>query len=268
MQAVQLSRSLCGFDSRPGALQSSDPARSVRGSTHMTVLRDHERLVKALRHLAPRVQRSTDRAWSREPALRVIDCVLSLNRNYDLFVVPRLNRFERDFPEIHTVNDLRTKIAAYLSPDDFVRTTLDYNHEARAVTLANVTNWLARISGRGTRDQELIKLEQWAKNASPHNELTSLNIRGFGLAGFQYMRMLFGANTTKPDIRICEWTAQAIGHPVSPLLALRLLEQAAPEAGVSLRDVDTTIWETLARGSHPLHKSRLPRGRGRGSTAG
>ena len=35
---------------------------------------------------------SVDRAWSREPALRVIDCVLSLRRNYDLFVVPRLSQ--------------------------------------------------------------------------------------------------------------------------------------------------------------------------------
>jgi len=30
---------------------------------------------------------------------RVIDCVLSLNRNYDSFVVPRLDSFERRHPE-------------------------------------------------------------------------------------------------------------------------------------------------------------------------
>ena len=29
-----------------------------------------------------------------------------------------------------------------------------------------------------------------------------VGVRGFGLAGFQYMRMLFGAQTAKPDIHI------------------------------------------------------------------
>ena len=53
----------------------------------------------------------------------------------------------------------------------------------------------------------------------------------------------------KPDIRICQWVEKAVGHPVSPRQALQLLEAAAAEVGVSLRDADTTIWEKLARGS-------------------
>jgi hypothetical protein len=85
------------------------------------------------------------------------------------------------------------------------------------------------------------------KAAGHRDGHSALGIRGFGLAGFQYLRMLFGANTTKPDIRICAWVAAAVGHPISPIRALRLLERAAPEACVYLRDVDTTIWEMLAR---------------------
>ena len=30
----------------------------------------------------------------RPPAVKVIDCVLSLNRRYEIFVVPRLNTFK------------------------------------------------------------------------------------------------------------------------------------------------------------------------------
>ena len=72
-------------------------------------------------------------------------------------------------------------------------------------------------------------------------------IRGFGLAGFQYLRMLFGANTTKPDLHIRRYVGHCIGEPVTDMRALQLLEPAAKEAGISLRDFDTTIWERSAR---------------------
>lgn len=41
--------------------------------------------------------------------------------------------------------------------------------------------------------------------------------------------------------------AGGVGHPVSDVDALQLLERAATEAGVVLRDLDTTIWEESAR---------------------
>lgn len=210
---------------------------------------DHQRLVKALRQLAPSIRKSADSAWTREPALRVIDCVLSLNRNYDRFVVPRLNRFEQSHPRVRSVRELNSEIGKFKSPHRFVLETLQYRHEARAVTLANVVNRLLSISGNCSRDRnrELAILESWAKDA-PSDRQAKLGIQGFGLAGFQYLRMLFGANTTKPDRRVCQWVATAIGHQVSSLRALALLEHAAPEAGVCLRDMDTTIWESLARG--------------------
>ena len=212
----------------------------------MAAATDHERLINALRQLAPSVRRSTDASWSRAPAVRVIDCVLSLNRNYDRFVVPRIDHFEQNFPKVRSVADLSLEIATYPSAHEFLLNNLRYKHEARAVTLESVVNWLVTISGNGTRDAQLAQLESWAKTAS-YDGHSGLGIRGFGLAGFQYLRMLFGANTTKPDIRICEWVAEAVGHSVSPIAALRLLECAALEANVNLRDVDTTIWEMLAR---------------------
>jgi hypothetical protein len=213
----------------------------------MTALTDHERLIDALRHLAPSVRTSADGSWRRPPALRVIDCVLSLNRNYDRFVVPRLDCFQRNFPEICSVGELNEEIARYQSAHEFVVKTLGYKHEARAVTLGSVASWLVTISGNGARNAQLAELECWAR-AAPSDGYRTLGIRGFGLAGFQYLRMLFGANTTKPDIRICEWVAVAVGHPISPVRALHLLERAAPEANINLRDADTTIWEMLARG--------------------
>jgi hypothetical protein len=216
---------------------------------------DFEQLVSALRRLAPSIRESEDRAWSREPALRVLDCVLSLNRNYDRFVVPRLDFFEHTFPQVCSVGELSAEIKKHPSPHEFVRRSLNYNHEDRAATLAGVVGRLVTICGEGARVAQLTNLEKWAGGA-PCDGYRTFGVRGFGLAGYQYLRMLFGANTTKPDIRICQLVAEAIGRPLSPMETLRLLERAAAETNVRLRDVDTTIWEMLARGESPLRPKK------------
>jgi hypothetical protein len=209
---------------------------------------DRARLVATLRQLAPSVRKSSDRAWVREPAVRVIDCVLSLMRRYDSFVVPRLDQFERRHPDIRTVADLQRLIAGFRSADRFVTEALDYRHEERAATLNAVVNWLVSISGSGSAAEQLANIQRWASAAQPSDHM-ALGIRGFALGGFQCMRMLFGANTTKPDVHICRFVESSVGHRVSDVEALELLEEAAGEVGIVLRDLDTTIWESSARGA-------------------
>lgn len=210
---------------------------------------DVERLATTLLELKPSIGRSTDPAWTRCPALKVLDCVLSLNRNYDSFVVPRLDRFEVIRPEVKSVIDLLTVIEANNSPNQFVIDNLNYHHKERAGTLYGVTKWLASISKVDVSSEiQLENLKMWAANASPI-KCDRPQIRGFGLAGFQYLRMLFDANTTKPDIYICRFVEKSIGRHVDPMSALKLLELAAQRSGVRLRDLDTTIWEAAARHS-------------------
>ena len=192
------------------------------------------------------VKESSDPAWSRPPALRVIDCVLSLNRSYDSFVVPRLDRFTLRYPSVRSVSDLDRMVASSISPHQFVLNHLNYNHEARANTLAATLKWLVTIGGRGSEQEQVANLECWAADARPE-DYCDLAIRGFGLAGYQYLRMLFGANTAKPDIYILRFVMSRLGRRVSPLNALRLLERAARMSGVRLRDLDTSIWEASAR---------------------
>ncbi len=128
-------------------------------------------------------------------------------------------------PHVCTVPDLKALVAGFASPHEFVRETLQYNHDLRARTLADVVVWVAGISGNGPPGDQCACLKAWATCA----------------------RFADGADTTKPDIRICRRVECAIGCPVSPAKALALLERAAPEAGVSLRAADTTIWERAAR---------------------
>jgi hypothetical protein len=172
--------------------------------------------------------------------------VLSLNRTYDSFVVPRLDRFEQNHSSIRTIADLQKLIADYSSAPVFVARCLDYNDDARSVTLSKVVDWLVKVADDGDYDTQMSNLLRWASNSKPEDHFR-LGIAGFGLGGFQYLRMLFGANTTKPDVHIQRYVASCVGHRVSDVQALALLESAAAEADVSLRDLDTTIWERSAR---------------------
>jgi len=210
---------------------------------------DSEQLAAALRRDFPNVAPSANPAWSRAPALRVIDCVLSHNRHYDDFVVPRLNAFEGRFPAVETILQLRALINSYRSPAAFANDALNYNDPSRATTLRTVVEYLVRTALGGS-GPELEQLKAWAEHARPQDYL-ALQIPGFALAEFQYLRVLFGANTMKPDVRISRYVASAIGHSVSDVQALLLLEDAGRLVGLRLRDIDTTIWEDSARQRRP-----------------
>ncbi len=241
----------CLAGNEPGKRTASAPVTRRRSSNNIrrtgTQDGDIERLAEALRRDFPEAKPSEDRAWSRAPAVRIIDCVLSLNRQYDAFVVRRLNKFEKDHPQITSVRSLRNLIDKSPTPADFLREVLDYNHDDRAGILYAVINYLLEIVKNESVETEISRLELWAQNTHPE-EHVQLGIRGFALAGFQYLRMLFGANTTKPDTHICSYVEEAVGHPVSDLGALKLLEAAAKRQSILLRNADTNIWEKRARG--------------------
>ena len=182
---------------------------------------------------------------SRPPAVRVIDCVLSLNRPYDTFVVPRLKIFMGNHPEIRHITELAEFMASYPTPHAFVQQELDYNHEDRARILHEVVMFLCTIVQQTSTIPEEKALKQWAVQAQ--SETHRLNIRGFGPAGFQYLCMLFGVDTTKPDIYIIRFVSKILERNVSDLEAHALLEAASERVGVSVRAVDSYIWKRGAR---------------------
>jgi hypothetical protein len=206
---------------------------------------DIEVVIAAIAKLGP-IKPSTDIAWSRPSALKVIDCVLSLNRNYDKFVVPRLDKFASNNGSVIQIQDLSAAIAAYPSPTAFVEKALDYKDSARAEILSAVVNYLLREVKRLAKASEEESLSQWAQEMRPQDYLT-IGIHGFGLAGFQYLRMLFGANTSKPDVHIRNFVGGALKRPVTDLVALQMLEKVAEKTNIRLRDIDTTVWEKSAR---------------------
>ncbi len=181
------------------------------------------------------------------PPLDVLDCVLSLNRSYDRFCLPRVERFQRQQPGIDSLAKLLSLIRSYSSPLEFSIHELDYNHQARAETLVGVLKFLLRVEGKYPGISEWDRLHAWANSASP-SDYTSVGTRGFGLAGFQYLRILFGAQTVKPDVHIRRFVSDSVGHAVSDTDAIALLEQAGKQLEWRIADLDYAVWEMLARG--------------------
>jgi len=156
-----------------------------------------ELLLRAIERDYPTIRPSTDPARSRSPALRVIDCVLSLNRRYDAFVVPRLVAFEHAWPTVTSVLALRELIDSFASPIEFMEHCLNYRDAARAITLRRVVDYLIITSRQyeGSAEEEL--LQRWAVGARP-SDFTKVRAAGFGLAGFQYLRMLSAQTQQSP----------------------------------------------------------------------
>lgn len=207
----------------------------VFADPRLNALRDAAETLEEPNEFAP------DWIEQRSPAARVIDCVLSLNRDYNKIVVPRLNRFERNCPLVRTVTELQATIAQFPGPEAFMSQTLHYDHPDRANTLSGVVNWLVPIAGEGLEQEQLPRLTQWAVEARPSN-YRDVHVRGFGLAGFQYLRMLFGACTIKPDVYVLRFVRRQLGR-CSPENSIALLEALARSVGLCARHLDLTIWE-------------------------
>ncbi len=210
-----------------------------------------------LKQIASDVSTPTGSEWSYPPAIKVIDCVLSLNRKYDTFVVPRLKTFMNNHPETQRVVELAKLIANYPTPHAFVQQELNYNHEDRAKTLDAVVKYLCTIiDGTKTLEEEKKGLTQWAIESKPH-DYQVLKIKGFGIAGFQYLRMLFGVDTTKPDVHIIRYLSDILNRRVSTTESLLLLESASARAGLSVRGVDSYIWKKGARPTKTTDNAEL-----------
>lgn len=213
--------------------------------------RDAKRLVERVRADFPAPSATPPPVWDGAPPLKVIDCVLSLNRPYDRVVAPRVEAFARSRPDIRTCADLRAALLAG-TPEAFLREYLDTRDAARATTLLGVVEFALDAQERFSEHEgEEQRLHAWAVDARPGDYL-AVGVRGFALSGFQYLRLLFGADTTKPDRHIIRYVTEAIGRNatgrlVSDVEALYAIERAAQLGGFSAAWLDYEIWKRATR---------------------
>lgn len=180
------------------------------------------------------------------PSLNVLDCVLSLHTRYDAVVLPRIRNFEAKFPDVRDLAGLQEQMSRYGTPLEFFQRELNFNGARKSEMLRGVISYLLTVQNTCEGATEYDRLAGWAQSVKPQ-EAYQVGVPGFGLAGFQYLRMLFGAQTTKPDVHVRRFVADAVRRPVTDWEALALLDQAAARAELPLREVDGAIWARAAR---------------------
>jgi hypothetical protein len=118
-----------------------------------------------------------------------MDAVLSIRRKYYAFVVPRLEYFRKNCPEIKSLQAILALIHS-VGHEEFCK-LWNYNHLARVQLLeALVQRFITYVTEINFQD-ELKGMQHWANNAQPQ-DYQHFGVKGVGLATFQYLRMLLG----------------------------------------------------------------------------
>ena len=187
---------------------------------------------------------------------RVLGCVLSLHRKWDAFAVPRLTEFRKNHPNVNTLLDLCQLVARCGGPERFYDTELNYRYPQAAEMFGRVLDYLTRETARYPGGTEMERCRNWATSVSVDGYRgiwKGSNIPLFGIAGWQYLRMLFGADTCKPDIAVKEFVEDCLGRWLSDHLVVALMERAAPMASAlksfpqPVPEADHRIWQQYNR---------------------
>jgi len=170
----------------------------------------------------------------------VLDAVLSINRKYYDFVVPRLIHIHKNYPNIKTLLDLSD---LFKKETDF-SLVWQYNHQERAAVLYRLVHKL--LSFVKNIDNELIELRYWAQDAS-YTDFKNFCVFGIGIATFQYIRILLGADTVKPDVHIKRFVVDLCNvQHISDQIIVEPFDELGKENDISVRLLDKHIWSKYA----------------------
>ena len=162
----------------------------------------------------------------RMPAIALIEVVLAANRNYNLHVLPNINRLKTDFPDLVTFDDLN-KILVELTEHEFYK-VWGPRDEKKYTTLKNILSSVQPYKTENTQLSDFEIMKNWADDVdikNYKNDIIGIH-RNIAIATIQHLRMAFGANTVKPDQRVIEVLENEFGlKNISQLDSINVVEQ-------------------------------------------
>jgi hypothetical protein len=174
--------------------------------------------------------------------LMVVDVVLSNQRRYDRIVTPLLNRWREEVRQAGGDQSLKWLVDHPLSSPTYpLRRT-------ESATIANVALGLLRFgSDYGLDEDEACTT--WAMSVHGLELAPKLDpyvgaVSGIGPALFAYTRILCGADTIKPDVRVIR-ELQSLGVALpsgDPIAGFVVAACMAYELRISLVELDQLLW--------------------------
>jgi hypothetical protein len=147
--------------------------------------------------------------------------------------------------EIRTMADLQSGLLPF--PDDEKGNTAlaqhlwGYNLWTRAHLLRGLVDYFDQI---GVRDQP--SLRAWAADSEFKRDFEG-RVKGLGFAVYKSLVLRQGVDTVKPDVHVRRFVEAAIGHRVSDVEVVTLVEDAAKVLGLRASVLDWSIWESQRR---------------------
>ena len=209
---------------------------------------DDTQAVAALRTVIDRIPRRPD-VWVRASensghvGAVLAEAALQAGLNYEAVVVPRVKRFVKAYPSAACVSGL----AAVLASGD-VTAVLGIKNARKCRTFSDLAHLLVteRVD---TADQFRAWLER------PDSRAKLLGVPGVGVKTAAYVRLLVGLPAIAIDVHLRRAASQ-VGVVGTDEELERLFTLAAAEAGISLAELDGSLWQDGAENAKVRRQSR------------
>ena len=170
------------------------------------------------------------------PVLTLIDTVLSINRQYNSFVKPRIKLIKDS--DINSFDKLSKELE---KGDKHFMSLWNYKHAQRIELLRNLLLYFINYKNDNNIKDDLEALKKWGEESSVE-KYKDWDIKGIGFTTYQYLRMLCGANTVKPDIHILRTVTNGVGRKLSLKDNVKIIEDISRKMDIKARDLDHAIW--------------------------
>jgi len=168
------------------------------------------------------------------------DAILSVRRKYKEVVQPIIDRIrnhklhERSLEQVVQIIDERG--AQYLMD------LWQYQDEGRVLLLLSLSQRFLELKAELKIHDDLHLLKSWAQKAVPEDS-KAFGVKGVGIATFQYLRILSGVDTVKPDVHLQQAVKDAVMRQYSDFDIITLVEATSRRIGVPARKLEYAIWK-------------------------
>ncbi|MFM0330124.1 hypothetical protein [Paraburkholderia strydomiana] len=137
------------------------------------------------------------------PAIAVMEVVLAANRDYNKAVKPYVDDMRNRYGRL-TIKQLGRMVTAAGDASEFKAVWGHNDARKFEILKALLKTFSPRLGQVDTPANDFMVISAWAKTAHPSTRATDPvgRIKDIGIATFQHLRMNFGADTVKPDLRV------------------------------------------------------------------
>lgn len=197
--------------------------RKMRKHSHDFITHGPIRILDA----AKRHVRQITRNARKTPAISIATVVLAANRDYAKHVEKQISNMRKNYPHLGQFKALR----AELSHRDYAEFKEIWGHadKKKYDTLKALVKGFFVLKKASPTSSDYMVMKQWAKQARPESRKSDTLgcIPNVGIATFQHLRLAFGADTVKPDLRVKQVLERKFKAKLADDKAIRAVEEIA-----------------------------------------